>query len=592
MKTIALISGGKDSLLSVLLAMRYGHTPVVLANICPTCNEGPEHVHEIDSYSFQTVGHEAVESIAVCMELPLRRAYIRAGQSKVQGLHYTKERDEEDEVETLYRLLRTVKEEFPEVEGVTTGAILSHYQRYRVEDVCDRLGLHSLAFLWQRPAEEVLDIAAALQLHAILVKTASIGLDPRIHVGLSLEAVRPALEKAQRLYGTHSAGEGGEFETIVLDCPLFREQCLEIASLERVIVDDNDYSPSGYARLKVRRRNKTMEEKNSSKELLRRLPSLTFPSDSMRYLPHVDQFLKECAETLEWRTSPTPCSSDTEFWGCNCCDVYESDACQREDEMESCVTRVFRRIVEDMLGKKREAFFFLVLAPSLQSFEIVSEALARCFPYLQAPGCAFAEASELGRFRVEVLSSLREGIQRGTLQVGSSSCCGPVSVGSQSFANRVNLDAERRVIVSGCIGLVPVARRLAVSEDMPELLSMSLSRLSHSVGLEEGAVRAFIVQFAFTYANSVLGLTHFGGEATFATHATFFLSEMQFASLVPSLWRWCTGDATRLLPWGDPHVRGAAGGVVCRILHATQLPSSAAVELVLERREPLLEEAW
>ncbi|ESL09508.1 hypothetical protein TRSC58_02769 [Trypanosoma rangeli SC58] len=590
MKTIALISGGKDSLLSVLLAMRYGHTPVVVANICPTCSEGPEHVQEIDSYSFQTVGHEAVESIAGCMGLPLRRAYIRAGQSKEQGLYYTKQRDDEDEIETLYRLLRAVKEEFPEVEGVTTGAILSHYQRYRVEDVCDRLGLHSLAFLWQRPAEEVLDMAAALQVHAILVKTASIGLDPRIHVGLSLEDVRPALERAQRLYGTHSAGEGGEFETIVLDCPLFSEQCLEVVSLERVIVDDNDYSPSGYARLKVRRRRKTAAEKTSGKELLLRLPTLTFPSDRMPHLPHVDQFLKRCAETLEWKMSPMPSSTDTGFWDRSCCNIYESDVCQTEDEVDSCLMHVLQQIVEDMLEKGREVFFMLVFAPSLQFFETFCEAFARSFPQLQLPGCAFVAASDRRGFHLEVLSSPRESIQRATLQVRSSSCCGPVYVGPQSFANRVNLNAERRVIVSGCTGLVPVAQRLAVTEDMPELLNVSFLRLSQIIGLEEGAVRAFIVQFAFTYANSVAGLTHFGGGDTFATHATFFLGDMRFAPLVPSLWRWCTDDATKLLPWGDPCVCGEAGGVLCRVLHATQLPLYAVVELVLERRDPLLEE--
>ena len=41
-----------------------------------------------------------------------------------------------DEVEDLYRLLRKVKEEVVGgVEGVASGAILSNYQRIRVENV-------------------------------------------------------------------------------------------------------------------------------------------------------------------------------------------------------------------------------------------------------------------------------------------------------------------------------------------------------------------------------------------------------------------------------------------------------------------------
>jgi hypothetical protein len=35
------------------------------------------------------------------------------------------------------------------VDAVASGAVLSTYQRTRVESVCERLGLQSLAFLWQ-----------------------------------------------------------------------------------------------------------------------------------------------------------------------------------------------------------------------------------------------------------------------------------------------------------------------------------------------------------------------------------------------------------------------------------------------------------
>jgi diphthine-ammonia ligase len=42
--------------------------------------------------------------------------------------------NEEDEVEDLYNLLKEVKEQYP-IEGVSTGAILSSYQKKRVENV-------------------------------------------------------------------------------------------------------------------------------------------------------------------------------------------------------------------------------------------------------------------------------------------------------------------------------------------------------------------------------------------------------------------------------------------------------------------------
>ncbi|KEG12586.1 putative ATP-binding protein [Trypanosoma grayi] len=589
MKTIALISGGKDSILSVLLALRYGYQPVVVANIAPTCSAGPEHVHEIDSYSFQTVGHEVVQSIGACMQLPLRRAYIRAGQSKVQELHYTRERDDEDEIECLYRLLRSIKEEFPEVEGVTTGAILSHYQRYRVEDVCERLGISSIAFLWQRPADEVLDMASALRVRAILVKTASIGLNPRTHLGKTLQDVRPALEKAEQLYGTHSAGEGGEFETIVLDCPLFKEQCLEVVALEPVIVDDNEYSPSGHALLKVKLRDKTSEERDADTDLLRKLPTLVFPSDHMAHLPSPERMLQVFTGPMEPAACSIPSEDNTSFWSC-ACDVYNSEPLTTEDSVECCSEGVLQQVVEDMARKSREVFFLLVLAPSVRHASAFYHAFGRLFPDVKPPGCTFVERSELLALRVEALSAPRCSINRSAMHMRSISCFAAASMGPYSLVNAVTVGNERRTLVSGCIGLVPVTQLLATADEMPELLSIPLSSVCGVLSVEEDLLRAFIAQFAFMYANSVAGLSHFGADGTTPTHATFLLRDMRFTPLLSPLWQWCTNSPTRLVPWADSQTCALGDGLVCRVFKVTQLQSCAMVGVILERRAPRLDD--
>jgi diphthine-ammonia ligase len=43
--------------------------------------------------------------------------------------------NENDEVEDLFELLQEAKDQFPELEGVSSGAILSNYQKKRVENV-------------------------------------------------------------------------------------------------------------------------------------------------------------------------------------------------------------------------------------------------------------------------------------------------------------------------------------------------------------------------------------------------------------------------------------------------------------------------
>ena len=80
---------------------------------------------------FQTVGHEGIALFAEAMGLPLYRASTK-GISLTRELHYSHR--EGDEVEDLYQLLSQVKEELG-VEAVSCGAVLSDYQRLRVENV-------------------------------------------------------------------------------------------------------------------------------------------------------------------------------------------------------------------------------------------------------------------------------------------------------------------------------------------------------------------------------------------------------------------------------------------------------------------------
>lgn len=82
---------------------------------------------------FQTVGHEGVHLYAKAMELPLFQG-TTGGVAVSKEMNY--DPSEGDEVEELYQLLKRVKEEVAGgIEAVASGAILSNYQRIRVENV-------------------------------------------------------------------------------------------------------------------------------------------------------------------------------------------------------------------------------------------------------------------------------------------------------------------------------------------------------------------------------------------------------------------------------------------------------------------------
>ena len=116
---------------------------------------------------------------------------------------------------------------------MSSGAILSNYQRERVENVysfrlsltpsCSRLNLVSLAFLWEQEQRSLMHSMIEDGLVAVIIKTATMGLDRR-HVGKTLNELEPYLLHISDVYGCNPCGEGGEYETFTIDCPLFKRR--------------------------------------------------------------------------------------------------------------------------------------------------------------------------------------------------------------------------------------------------------------------------------------------------------------------------------------------------------------------------------
>jgi diphthine-ammonia ligase len=132
MKVVALVSGGKDSCFAMMECVRYGHEIACLAHLRPPAELAPEAA-EIDSFMYQSVGHNVVSLIAESMELPLVTGII-TGTAVTTEIDYPETKDG-DEVEDLFRLLQDVRARHPDIQGVCTGAIFSSYQRNRVESV-------------------------------------------------------------------------------------------------------------------------------------------------------------------------------------------------------------------------------------------------------------------------------------------------------------------------------------------------------------------------------------------------------------------------------------------------------------------------
>ncbi|KAJ3672140.1 hypothetical protein LUZ60_006861 [Juncus effusus] len=228
MKVVALVSGGKDSCFAMMRSIEFGHEIVALANLIPL----DETVDELNSYMYQTAGHQIIVSYAHCMGLPLFQRKIQ-GSSREVGANYRATPG--DEVEDLYVLLKEIKNRLPDVNAVCSGAIASDYQRVRVESVCARLGLVSLAWLWKQNQTELLEEMIRRGIVAITVKVAVVGLNPSEHLGKELKDLKSHLLKLKEKFGINVCGEGGEYESLTLDCPLFHNARIIIDKYETLL---------------------------------------------------------------------------------------------------------------------------------------------------------------------------------------------------------------------------------------------------------------------------------------------------------------------------------------------------------------------
>ncbi|KAG5476893.1 hypothetical protein LSCM1_05225 [Leishmania martiniquensis] len=606
MKTIALVSGGKDSILAMLMAYRYGHEPAVIVNMTPVLDsdgasgsmaENGAQGHDIDSYMYQTVGFEAVEAMAACLGLPLRRGCVRPGRAKDMSLLYSDQPPEEDEVESLYALIKTVKAEFPEVEGLTSGAILSNYQRNRVECICDRLGLVSLSYLWMRQPGEILDMVRELHVRAILVKTASIGLVPRQLIGKTLEEVRPTLEKMAALYKSHLAGEGGEYETTVLDCPLFLSEHLRVRSLNLVMHDANDISPTGHGLLTFERVTKSAEQQTQAAELLGRLRAgdITFPSDVMPLLRRlcvspltpsatvpVCSFGETIASTLPgtistalFLESGSAAARDgmVHHTYTDPCDAGGTAA----EALRGCLAALQTWATEHDLT----IFYYHVSLPE-SSWEVLCRAAYSaevshvCPPGLivTVPAACSQAAAAL---QAEVLAAPTEKIQQQVLHAQSRSCWALGEPGPYSQARCVCLgNGASRLFVSATPGRVAVTREVATLADLPPPCRESIGAM---VGAQYGeeirkAVADIIAQFLVAISNCERYLTVFGRVFGDVSRATVIVTEEVPVAVLPALWQWSTRN-TGALPFER----------VCEVVVVSALSGTEKIRVSMECAE-------
>jgi asparagine synthase (glutamine-hydrolysing) len=143
--------------------------------------------------------------------------------------------EKESELKELRKAIITAIERY-NIEGIVTGALFSHYQRDRIEKICDELGLKCFSPMWHMPQEKELEVLSSSGIKFCIVKIAADGLSKE---WLGKEITQVEIDKLLSLnakMGFNVAGEGGEYESLTLDAPFFKKKIV----LKKTRIEEED----------------------------------------------------------------------------------------------------------------------------------------------------------------------------------------------------------------------------------------------------------------------------------------------------------------------------------------------------------------
>lgn len=215
MKLGVLFSGGKDSTYAAWLARGSGYEISCLISL---------YSENKDSFMFHTPAIELTKKQAELVGVPLI-------------VQKTKGR-KEDELKDLERAIKLAVKKYG-INGIVTGAVESIYQSSRIQNICNKLKIECFNPLWQKDQVEILGDLIKNKFEVIISGVAAYPLDKKwIERKIDSGFVNEIILLKER-YKINPAGEGGEFESLVLNCPLFSER-LDV-KLRRVSGDGNSW---------------------------------------------------------------------------------------------------------------------------------------------------------------------------------------------------------------------------------------------------------------------------------------------------------------------------------------------------------------
>ncbi|MEM3451454.1 MAG: diphthine--ammonia ligase [Nitrososphaerales archaeon] len=197
-RALVISSGGKDSILALHKAWMQGVKIVGIVTMLP---ENPYSM----LYHAHNVKH--VKSIAESI-----------------GINwYGFKAEEKDEKGSLERALKELK-----VDLLISGCIASKYQKDILNNVAESVNMKHFTPLWNMKAYDVLKEIIFMKMDVMIVSVAAYGLDKKwLGKHLTQKNVNELLRLSEK-YHFNPIGEGGDYDSFVLDAPLYKKRLVPL----------------------------------------------------------------------------------------------------------------------------------------------------------------------------------------------------------------------------------------------------------------------------------------------------------------------------------------------------------------------------
>jgi len=170
-----------------------------------------------------------------CVELTKLQAESIGIKQIVKKTSGEKEKELED-------LIAALKEINGEIIAVVSGAVASRYQKDRIDAVCKELGLNSISPLWGKKQLMLIEDEVAAGFEIVVSGVAAAGFDKEwLGRKLDTDAIED-LKVLNEKFNINPAGEGGEYETFVVDGPIFQKR-IDLGELKKIW---DESTASGY----------------------------------------------------------------------------------------------------------------------------------------------------------------------------------------------------------------------------------------------------------------------------------------------------------------------------------------------------------